>query len=950
MPSSSQNKAAIPMKIFFSYGHDANQELVDMLRADLEKRGHEVWFDSKKIGLWTDWREKITQGIHESQLCVAFLSHHALRDSGVCRNEIALAVHRFGELQPAEVEALPNEEIIPPVIRHIATIDLSLWQKIRAGEIPDMDWNRWYQKHLIELIHAIEGADGIGRRSADNAALREVLAPTSFDSQLAQHIEGFVGRNWVFDEYKNWLQQNDSRLFWLKAGPGVGKTAIAAQLAIRERDSVVGNWFINAYSAELRNPRNAISTLAFQFALRWPKYRERLLLALGLTVHTPAEQREQIRKELGLLDSAALFKRLIADPLGKIDAPATSAVIVIDALDEAADEQGGNPLTDFLVEQMASLPAWLRLVVTSRPEQNVIARLQGFAPFSIDGQDPRNQQDILQWYDTNLATLPVLAALPQPEKTRLRSLVAECSEGMMLYLKLVRDGLQEQVLTVAELERMQKGLGGLYENYGNIFGHRFHADYDKAMRPLLCLLVGAAGPLPADLMAQALGWQLEQVQAGIQRLGSYVVQSTLGLELFHKTLREWLLLPPDDNAYAVDASLGKQQLADAMFAQFRAGEDAFNMPWRDTIAQQLPVILPFVRQSNEPEALSNLGLQLVYMGDYEEAESWLRESIDLFRDSQPVNGLGLAHAYSNLADVLGVRVQSDPSLIPEVKSCRLAASIYFELAPSPLDQVGMARNLRGFADLYINEGMIQDAKKDYAKALEYLNKVVPPSKESRVNIAGIYNCQAALLKREKDFKGAEKLYREALAVVKATQPEDHPDIAASLNNLAALLMETAHHEEAVDLYRQVLAMLQKSLPPKHPHIAAAQINLANLWLTTKRYQDAEPLYRQALAILQTALPAGHPNIAICLNSLAALLQTIGRYEEAEPLYRKALAIRQAALPADHLDIYTSKENLLACLRRAGRNNEAEILEEKYEKEWLASRKKLMVIQDGKPEA
>jgi hypothetical protein len=31
-----------PLRIFFSYGHDSNEELVRRIRYDLEKRGHDV--------------------------------------------------------------------------------------------------------------------------------------------------------------------------------------------------------------------------------------------------------------------------------------------------------------------------------------------------------------------------------------------------------------------------------------------------------------------------------------------------------------------------------------------------------------------------------------------------------------------------------------------------------------------------------------------------------------------------------------------------------------------------------------------------------------------------------------------------------------------------------------------------------------------------------------------
>ncbi|OCX72620.1 hypothetical protein A6M27_14985 [Acidithiobacillus thiooxidans] len=89
-------KTSDPKKIFFSYGHDKNKILVDLFKTDLEKRGHSVWIDYKEIGTWADWRDQITQGINDSQMAIAFLSKHATRDPGVCRQEVARAIVKSG--------------------------------------------------------------------------------------------------------------------------------------------------------------------------------------------------------------------------------------------------------------------------------------------------------------------------------------------------------------------------------------------------------------------------------------------------------------------------------------------------------------------------------------------------------------------------------------------------------------------------------------------------------------------------------------------------------------------------------------------------------------------------------------------------------------------------------------------------------------------------------------
>ena len=77
---SAPEKVVTPMRIFLSYGHDANEELVRRIKTDLEQRGHDVWFDKNEIKFGDDWRRAITDGILHSQRVVSFLSKHSTRD------------------------------------------------------------------------------------------------------------------------------------------------------------------------------------------------------------------------------------------------------------------------------------------------------------------------------------------------------------------------------------------------------------------------------------------------------------------------------------------------------------------------------------------------------------------------------------------------------------------------------------------------------------------------------------------------------------------------------------------------------------------------------------------------------------------------------------------------------------------------------------------------------
>ena len=95
-----------PLRIFLSYGHDGNEELVRRIKTDLEKRKHDVWFDKNEIKFGDDWRRAITDGILRSNSVLSFLSKHSTRDPGVCLDEIIIAIGaKGGNIQSILVES-----------------------------------------------------------------------------------------------------------------------------------------------------------------------------------------------------------------------------------------------------------------------------------------------------------------------------------------------------------------------------------------------------------------------------------------------------------------------------------------------------------------------------------------------------------------------------------------------------------------------------------------------------------------------------------------------------------------------------------------------------------------------------------------------------------------------------------------------------------------------------
>ena len=302
--------SSIPLRLFLSYGHDSNEELVRQIKADLEKRGHDVWFDKNEIKFGDEWRRSITDGILKSHRVLSFLSKHSTRDPGVCRDEIAIAIGvKGGNIQTILVES--EQEVQPPVnIGHIQWLDMHDWkerQQRGSGLQPedraaaDAEWEQWYQAKLAEIVRVVE-SDESRRFAGEIETLNGHLKPIKSEARICQSLgKGFYGRQWLFEAVEKWRTTGSadlrigpskgnsqagsesgapsvpSRLFWIMGAPGVGKSAFAAQLTHTRGDTVIAALFCEWDKPYHRNAPRVVRSLAFQLATRLPDYRKLLL-------------------------------------------------------------------------------------------------------------------------------------------------------------------------------------------------------------------------------------------------------------------------------------------------------------------------------------------------------------------------------------------------------------------------------------------------------------------------------------------------------------------------------------------------------------------------------------------------------------------------------------------------------------------------------------------------
>ncbi len=600
------------MNLFFSYPHDANSALVQRLKGDLEARGHTVWFDGEKINSGDEWRRRITEGILNSDGAVAFLSKHSVRDPGVCLNEIAIALAEKGDEALVTVLVEPEKEVSAPVtVSHIQWLNMADWQD-------HADDDGWYRTRVDQLIDVIEHPAS-AHRNAELEFLRNALDPLRFNADMAPHLLRYTGRRCLQSRYKKWLADpKGSRVFRIEGGPGMGKTAIASHLAHAAKSSVLVVFLCDYRRSETRNSLRFIQTLAYQLATRLPDYRARLLRA---PIIARTDGKTRISTE-GLSD-ADLWSALLAEPMAGVGKDGLigrqAMTLVVDGLDEAT-EGGRNDIVRLLAEKHSSLPPWVRVVLTGRPDPEIRQRLRAYQPLVLAADDPHNLADLRRYIKPWLKERVAAGKLPAWQQSAVTQALLDKCEGAFLYLVLVREEVEAGSLDLSRLESLPNGLDAIYLRN---FERRF-PDTDSGSpwatlaKPLLALVMASPEPLPLGLARELLAWNTaedgeEREATALRSLGSLLVQRSGAsshpvssntadstLSLFHKSSREWLADPERAGEYFVSTRNALPKLTEVVWRDYPQGEPADGYAWL-----VLPELLPQMHRQ-QPQALERI--------------------------------------------------------------------------------------------------------------------------------------------------------------------------------------------------------------------------------------------------------------------------------------------------------------------------------------------------------
>ena len=351
----------------------------------------------------------------------------------------------------------------------------------------------------------------------------------------------------ILKDVDEWSTNFDApNILWVKGQPGVGKSAIATDVAkhFLSLKRLGSDFFFQRQASEVMTPNALWRMVAYNLSLRYPTIRSRLVSTLKSGDVSPTTPNIDL-----------LFRHLIHEPLiQSSDIPdGRLPIIVIDALDECGGLDGPqskhrrNLVRTF--KSWSQLPGKFKLIVTSRDESDIKELFSKTDHYRIDILVEKSSVDIQKFLVEQLREIAARFTQLSPDWPEPQTVkrLSDMSGGLFIWantvIELIRCGSPEP-----RLRRVLAGIEGsgdlntLYETVLRIsFGKSSTEDIDNVLRVVGTTIL-ARSPLTLQSIARLHSLEnstVEYICMGLQSVMEYED----GLRFRHQSFVDFLIDP-----------------------------------------------------------------------------------------------------------------------------------------------------------------------------------------------------------------------------------------------------------------------------------------------------------------------------------------------------------------------------------------------------------------------
>ena len=375
----------------------------------------------------------------------------------------------------------------------------------------------------------------------------------------------------------------------------MGKSAFAASFCkkLEKENRLLGAYFCR-YTEQNESPSKIIKSWSAQCC-------ERLCDSKAKNIFEKAFMEWNKIPDLDKPSSSDLFDLLLTNPLKEYSKLKTTSnqntilppmVLLIDALDEVSLKER-EPLLKILSSKLQDLPDWVRVMITSRPEADIVSSFRRLNPIEILEDDPRHLEDIRLYVETKLRGI-----MNEDEVAEGVDLVVNRSEGRFIYVSNVIEEITKnkliEHLSVQDLDyQLPEGLGGWYREFfvrmksRNVGVDRF---FEEVIFRVLKVIVSSKGPLSVKDVKNILNLEESHDNFHEQRLIDELHQifplrtldntsNTQYFTPFHKSVFDWLT---DKNS---SGSYGEGKVRDNFYISNEEGNALFVSYFRTILSK-----------------------------------------------------------------------------------------------------------------------------------------------------------------------------------------------------------------------------------------------------------------------------------------------------------------------------------------------------------------------------
>ena len=299
-------------------------------------------------------------------------------------------------------------------------------------------------------------------------------------------------------------------------------------------------------------------------------------------------------------------------------------------------------------------------------------------------------------------------------------------------------------------------------------------------------------------------------------------------------------------------------------------------------------------------SLNDLGILNKNMGNYKDAESPLKQSLEIRRKLLGVENLDYLSSLNELANLYTFMGDYDVAEAFLKQCIEIRKKRYGE------KNLDYATSLNDLAYLYKERRDFKLAEPFYKQSIEIRKKILGTENPY---YASSINDLATLYRETGNYTAAEPLYIESLEIKRKISGEESLEYASSLISLGILYRLLGNYSNAEAYLKQSLEIRKKKLGDKHPDFASCLSNLAQVNIDTSNLEIAESLLKKSLEIYKNKLGEEHPKYAGVLLPLGIVYRRMGNYKACESAYKEYLLIIKKLKGGDSIEYAKGLNNL-----------------------------------------